>query len=86
MVLVVLGIFNVCDLILCVVSVVRSIRVRGSFYGFNLWICPGYIFKSCDWLLMYSSFPDTTLGFRLFSGAYPNKLTVSMVPSDIKYL
>jgi len=46
MVLVVLGIFNVWDLILYVVPVVRSISVRGYFYGFNLWICPGFIFLS----------------------------------------
>jgi len=40
MILVVLGIFNVWDLI--IMLCLRS--YRGSFYGFNLWICPGFIF------------------------------------------
>jgi len=53
MVLVVLGIFNVRDLILYIVSVVGSIGVRGFSYGFNFLICQVLFFKSCDWLLIF---------------------------------
>jgi len=43
MVSVVLGILNTCVLVLCVVSEVWSVRVRGYLYGFNLWSIPGFI-------------------------------------------
>jgi len=40
-----LTILNSCVLDFCVVSVVWSIWVNGSFYGFNLWNGPGFIFE-----------------------------------------
>ena len=49
------------------------------FMVFNLWIGPGFLFLS---LWLFFNFPLTTLELDLFSGAYLNKFTVSVVPSD----
>jgi hypothetical protein len=43
--LVVLRTLNTCVLDLCVVSVVWSVWVHGSSYGFLLLIGPGFIFE-----------------------------------------
>jgi hypothetical protein len=40
--------WNTSVLDFCVVSVIWSVWVHGSFYGFNLWIGPGLVFEHCS--------------------------------------
>jgi len=54
------------------------------FCGFNWWSVPGLIFESC-WFF-FSSVTVTIRGLDLFSGAYHNMLSVSVVPRDWKSL
>jgi len=62
-------------LVFCVVSVVWSVQIFGSFMVFNLWIGPDFIVESCsEFLIFQYPFLVTTLGLDLFSGAYLNKL------------
>jgi hypothetical protein len=49
---------------------------------FNLWICPGFIFEFCSFLIFNSHVTVTNLGPELFSSVCCNKFTVCIVPSN----
>ena len=58
-------------------------EVMDVFFFFNLWNIPGFIFESfVNFKFFYSHFPITAFGLDLFSGAYLNKFTGSLVPDD----
>jgi len=53
------------------------------YYGFLWFYIHGFICTPCGGVhFSYSSLPVTTRELDLFSGAYLNKLRVSMVPGD----
>ena len=76
MVLLVLRILNMCSGFLCYVFGLICPELMVLRIVFSLWIGTGFVF------FFSSQFPVTVHGLDLFSVAYLNKFTVSMVPSD----
>ena len=77
----VLRILNVYFGLLCYVC--GLISLSSWLCGFNVLIGPGFILSLVVNFLFFSNhFPVINLGLDMFSGAYLNRFTVSVVPSD----